>query len=132
MSRNTFGIWAYKKDTLALLDLRKIKNIYRTGVAQLSPSWDSLEQWKKVLNIVLNLQHDNKDHFTKLSYLNFYKVNEFNSTYELLRYIESLRLLFPKIKNSVAMEALVNKLIKWISCYVGDMFVNKQRGNIMG
>jgi hypothetical protein len=115
-----------KKDTLALLDLRKIKNIYRTGVAQLSPSWDSLEQWKKVLNIVLNLQHDNKDHFTKLSYLNFYKVNEFNSTYELLRYIESLRLLFPKIKNSVAMEALVNKLIKCPNNYSSTSVLSKK------
>lgn len=99
-------------DSNILLMLREEKNLYRNNTAYFPKRWDLLERWIEILN---NIIFDNsltlQNNHTNDSYLNMHHTYIFNSSYELLRYIESLRLLFPAIRCGNKKELLVNKLI---------------------
>jgi hypothetical protein len=97
---------------LPFLELRTQKNIYRNRVFQLKPNYAALDSWIKLLVNLLDL--DVNQHWaenSEISYLNKYPKTTFNNTYELLRYTESLRLLFPEVTCSDDKEKLINKLI---------------------
>jgi len=101
-----------ESDSSILLMLREAKNNYRNGANNLLTHWCLLEKWFDILNnIIYTKQLSDSLRHTEYSYLNSYTTNTFNSSYELLRYIESLRLLFPSIQCDNNSELLVNKLI---------------------
>ncbi|MBE9526358.1 MAG: hypothetical protein IME94_05225 [Proteobacteria bacterium] len=101
------------EDSRLLLALREAKNIYRSRTVYLRMQWNIIERWVEILTKILKI---NKKQMltphTEISYLNLHFDYKFNSSYELLRYIESLKILFPKVKCNHSDEMLITKLIK--------------------
>jgi hypothetical protein len=93
----------------AFLELRKNKSIYRNSIPQLNQSNSSLVLWIGVLNYSLGLT--SKKPYLDHNYLNKGSCSEFNSTYELLRYVESLLILFPDVSCGSDKDLLIKKLI---------------------
>ena len=96
-----------------LLKLREAKYAYRKGSINLIMQHFAVEEWFNILQKIDVLKQTKETHtHTNASYLNIHIIYEFNSQYELLRYIESLRLLFPDTKCDDNKETLINRLIK--------------------
>jgi len=101
-----------ESDSNIFLLLREAKNNYRKGTSNLITHRCLLEKWFEILNnIIFNDSLNLSFRQTEYSYLNKHTFSAFNSSYELLRYIESLRLLFPLVRCDNNSEILVNKLI---------------------
>ena len=100
------------KDSELFLKLRSAKNMYRSGVSQIRDNFNNTDRWLSILYDKLNIDANKYESCnTKESYLNLHKNYSFNSSYERLRYIESLKILYPKIKCNATDEVLIKKLI---------------------
>lgn len=93
----------------AILELRKNKSIYRNNIPQLNNDNSSLMQWINVLSHVLKF--DSSPPHAEHYYLNKTFFNKFNSTYDLLRYVESLLILYPEVSCGNKRDSLIKKLI---------------------
>jgi len=93
----------------AFLELRKNKSIYRNNIPQLTQDNSSLMLWISVLNY--SLKFNSKNPYSEHHYLNKGSCSEFNSTYDLLRYVESLLILFPEASCGNEKDLLIKKLI---------------------
>lgn len=85
-----------KAEAETFLDLRKCKSIYRSGKNTGAKVESILSAWHGILLKILATQP-----VTQLSaktYLFNKKTGDFESTYELLRYVESLRIMFPGVR----------------------------------
>jgi hypothetical protein len=101
-----------ESDSNIFLLLREAKNNYRNGSNNLVMHWSLLEKWFEIFNnIIVSKSVCFASRHTEYTYLNRYEKNGFNSSYELLRYIESLRIMFPSIQCDSNSEIIVNKLI---------------------
>ena len=93
----------------AILELRKNKSIYRNNIPQLNKDNSALMQWINVLSYALRF--DSRTPYSEHYYLNKVSFNEFSSTYDLLRYVESLLILFPEVSCGNKRDSLIKKLI---------------------
>ncbi len=91
------------------LELRKAKAIYRSSAGKISSVASVVDKWgivlSKILGCSLPQYHSNE------TYLNARNPQEFESTYELLRYIESLKIAFPNVGLGDDKDVLIRKLI---------------------
>lgn len=98
-----------KADAETFLDLRKCKSIYRSGDAAGAQATLTISAWRDVLAKILGIEFGVR--LSDEEYLFDKSIDDFESTYELLRYIESLRIMFPKIRCEESVEYHVKKMI---------------------
>lgn len=91
------------------LRLREYKSNYRNGEINQGNIARDIEEWVSILSKVLGLAGW-AAHRRDL-YINCLEHHELKSTYDLLRYIESLRILFPEITLSSDTEKRIHKVI---------------------
>lgn len=91
------------------LELRQAKAIYRSSSVKIGSVTSIVDKWNMVLSKILGCSlpqyHSNE------TYLNARDPQEFESTYELLRYIESLKIAFPNVGLGEEKDTLIHKLI---------------------
>jgi len=100
LSQNEVGIF---------LELRKCKSIYRSGRTESTSVTAILVAWGNVLTKILNISP--VSHVSRFHYLNNRKAYDFESAYALLRYVESLRVMFPNIECNKNYEHQISKMI---------------------
>ena len=105
--RNEFNL--SRTDADLFLELRKAKSIYRSKEPICSSNLSVIDKWNVVLSKIINCAIPTR--YSVDSYVNCRDLNSFESTYELLRYVESLKIAFPHIRCSNMNEFIVNKLI---------------------
>lgn len=91
------------------LRLREYKSNYRNGDINQGSIAKDVEEWISILSKIIGLSGwtvHKRD-----QYISCLEQHEFKSTYDLLRYIESLRILFPEITFSSDTEKRVHKVI---------------------
>lgn len=98
-----------KTEAETFLALRKCKSIYRSGILIGVEVGQILSEWCDVLTKLLDIQPVIR--LTTKTYLFDRNINEFETNYEYLRYIESLRIMFPKIRCKKEYEYHVVKMI---------------------
>ena len=91
------------------LELRKCKSIYRGGRTVGAQVELVLSAWYEILTKILSVNPVTR--LTANTYLFTRTINDFESTYELLRYVESLRIMFPSVKCGAKHEHNVMKMI---------------------
>lgn len=98
-----------KAEAEAFLALRKCKSIYRSGRATGDQAEKIILEWRDILIKILGIPPVVRQSTRK--YLFNRAVDGFESNYELLRYIESLRILFPNVKCGKKHDTRVMRLI---------------------
>ncbi|MCW7755238.1 hypothetical protein OOT00_14715 [Desulfobotulus sp. H1] len=98
-----------KIEAETFLALRKCKSIYRSGIATGSQVDQILLKWHDILIRILGIPPVVR--LSSKSYLFDRAIDGFESNYELLRYIESLRIMFPNVKCGKKHEAHVMRMI---------------------
>ncbi|MDX7853881.1 hypothetical protein [Aeromonas caviae] len=96
-------------DVNTFLRLREHKFNYRNGEINQSSIERDVEEWVSILSKILGLTGWRVQ--KKERYFNYQEYHDFTSTYDLLRYIESLRILFPEIKLSSDTEKRIHRVI---------------------
>ena len=89
--------------------LREFKSVYRSSGPKGCSVANSVNGWIQVLSKVLGRSVAYR--YNKYDYLNCRHYTLFESTYELLRYIESLRILLPHIGCESKIEQYIEKMI---------------------
>lgn len=98
-----------RTDAETFLDLRKCKSIYRGGEPVGVRATLTLSAWRDILTKILGIEFGAR--LSDEEYLFDRAIDDFESTYELLRYIESLRIMFPNIRCEESVEYHVKKMI---------------------
>ncbi len=91
------------------LKLRKCKSIYRSGRADGEQVVQVLSAWYGILTKILTEKPVIR--LTAKAYLFGRAIDDFESSYELLRYVESLRIMFPGVKCGTKSEHHITKMI---------------------
>ncbi|RCX07720.1 hypothetical protein [Marinomonas foliarum] len=91
------------------LRLREHKSNYRNGEVNQQIVARDVDEWVSILSKVLALKGWGLHKRDR--YINCLDYHDFKSTYDLLRYVESLRILFPEITLSSDTEKRIHKII---------------------
>lgn len=91
------------------LSLRKCKAIYRSGNFEGAEIGLILSAWKDIIANILNIRP--KKEVSYQEYLFDRTFDDFESSYALLRYVESLRIMFPNTRCNKYHEQKIHKMI---------------------
>jgi len=105
---NEFNI--SNNEVVAFGRLRHGKYLYRNGFSAINHSTISLQRWTDAIIRITDCKKTNV--LSKNNYLNYHADNSFISNYHLLRYIESLRILFPTVAHETTNDKKLELLIK--------------------
>ncbi|MCE9677792.1 hypothetical protein LZP69_01120 [Shewanella sp. AS1] len=106
------------------LKLRKCKSIYRSGRFEGELVGKVLSAWYDILTKILAEKPVIR--LTAKAYLCGRAIDNFESSYELLRYVESLRIMFPDVKCGTESEHHVMKMIRNPNHYSSTSAKGKQ------
>lgn len=105
--KGEFNLSQSEVDTL--LKLRKAKSLYRSNNKTPQSMTRIVNDWSATLSKMLKFTIPNR--YDVDFYIYYRKINSFESPYELLRYVESLKIAAPSIHCETEKEIIINKLI---------------------